>query len=621
MAWLINTTASPVLTIGGEDYSANLLNCTLSDSSILGTGMITTQGRLRLGELPGETKLLDYGKTKFQRGTVVTIDLVIDGVTRRHPRGHMLIVDNSYNQETRETDINLACLLTFYGITDNIESLRSQTAFTLPDEAKYRDLSDALETERAFLWQDSNGQIEKRQFFGADGLGSNKEAAAWVSVRDHTAIQSQPLGAGGVVPDTIEVTYTWLEDGSAADEPQEDESGTKYTEDITESFYWLEHPANLKQNQTVCTTDAGGTKTCTTREIWDGKRTFSVTKNETDRTYYGGPGGSTSQQVSVTIGPAVELQGTYYAELYSYEVARNNGDPAGIPLRGLNNVTQSTQERIYEYGAGGEVVKTVDRTYRNVLAAMTQNDWRSSTSGSYEAYDPDSTVVGGGSRGFLTNPPDNTFFLAQQVTTTYEYYDDRTVEETRTLTSSAQCNNAGIYPKDGGRELQNLDATVNGTETVERRTSLSGAVNPTQPDRIGTGQPGKVTKSKTITNVSERYPITAAGSVTQQTQVPFQIDSNTENQAREVADNYATYVRDLLEGDSTGIRVAEAMRPEVFGYYPGMPFTFYDRTAEKVVKLRMNATTWGITASDSLVATDGIFVGVSNGTVDIGSNV
>ena len=238
-----------------------------------------------------------------------------------------------------------------------------------------------------------------------------------------------------------------------------------------------------------------------------------------------------------------------------------------------------------------------------------------------EAYDPESTTVGGLQRGFLTQPPLSSYYLAQQVTTTWQYFDDRTVEEVRTLTSSAGCNNTGIYPKDGARTLQALDATDNGTETLERRTSLSGTVNPSQPDRIGDGQASKVTKSKTVTNVSQRYPITSAGSVKQETQVPFTIDSNDENAAREVAINYANYYRDLLEGDSTGIRVAEAMRPEIFSYYPGMPFTFYDRTAEKVVKLRMNATSWGITANDSLFSTDGLFIGVSSGTVSIGSNV
>ncbi len=621
MTWLINTTARPVLKIGGVDYSANMLTFQVSDSSVLGTGLITTQGSLQLAELPGSTALLDYAKAKFQRGTTITLDLVIDGVTRRHPRGSLLILDSSYNQADRTSTIEMGCLLTMFGLTDNIEPLRNRTAFTLPEDAKYSDLSSALQAERAFLFVDRNGVIQKRGFFGSDGLGSNKEVASWVSVRDYSAISSSPLGSGSVVPDTVRITYTWLVDGENVDPPPDDESGTRYQENLSESFYWLEHPANLKQVQTVCTTNAAGARTCTEREIWDGKRTFSVTKNTTDRTYYGGPGGSTSQQISVTIGPAVELNGSYYAELYSYEVARNNGNASGVTLKGLESVTQETQEKVYEYGSGGEVVRTIDRRYRNLLNAMTQSDWRASSTASYEAASPTAPTTGGVQRGFLTGPPTATFYLADQVTTEYTYSDDRTVETTTTLKSSADCNNTGIYPKDGARELLDLDATENGIETVERRTSMSGLANPTQPDRIGTGEPGKVTKSAFVEDVSTRYPVTSAGPVIQEMQVPYQVDSYTENQSRELAVNYARYYRDLIEGDSSGIRVSEAMRPELFNYYPGMPFSFYDRQAGKLIKLRMNGTGWGVTASDAVMVTDGLFIGESNGTVNIGSNV
>jgi hypothetical protein len=621
MSWLINTTAAPTLTIAGVDYSNNLIQFQASDSSIVGAGIITTQGRLRLGELPGQTLLLDYSKTKFQRGSEVLVDLTIDGTTERHPRGSLLVIDSSYDSVSRELEVNCGCLLTMYGITDNVEPLKVKTDFELAEDCTFTDLNDALLMEQSFLYVDKFGVIQKRSFYGNDGLGSNKEAPAWVSVRDHTAISSQPLGVGGVVPDTIKVTYTWLDDGQPGDEPPEDPSGTKYTEDITESTYWLEHPANLKQEQKVCTTDINGVKTCTTQEIWDGKRTYNVTKITTDRTYYGATGGSTSEQVSTTVGPIVELNGSYYAELYSYEVARNNGNPSGVQLRGLENVTQGFQEKTYEYGAGGEVLKTVDKSYRNILNAMTASDWRASNTASYEAFDPDSQTVGGLQRGFLTQPPTDTFYISQQVTTEFEYYDDRTIETTTTLTSSADCNNTGIYPKDGARDLQNLDATNNGIKTTTRRTSLSGLVNPVQPDRIGDGTVGKVTKSATIENYSTRYAPTEAGSVTQELQVPYQVNTDTENEARERAVEYAKYTRNLIEGDSAGIRVAEAMRPEIFGFYPGMPFAFYDRTVSKVVRLRMNACGWGVTQTDALMSTDGVFIGESNGTVDIGSNV
>ena len=64
MSWLINTTVTPVLDIGGVDYSNHLIQFQCTDSSVINNGIITTQGRLTLGELPGQTSILDYGKTK-----------------------------------------------------------------------------------------------------------------------------------------------------------------------------------------------------------------------------------------------------------------------------------------------------------------------------------------------------------------------------------------------------------------------------------------------------------------------------------------------------------------------------------------------------------------------------
>ena len=622
MTWLINTTAEPTLYIDGTNYSNHLIQFQATDSSIIGSGVITTQGRIQLGELPGQTSILDYGKTKFARGADVTIDLTIGGTTSRHPRGKLIVLDSSYDNTNRTVEINVACLLTLYGITDNIDDIKNKTIFDLAEDCKFSDLSDALVMEQKFIYVDRYGSIVKKSFYDGDGLGSNLASPDWVSVRDHTALSSQPLGVGGVVPDKIVVTYTWLED-EQLDEDQgdlEDSSGTKYTQDISESFYWLEHPANLKRKQKVCST-IQGVKQCEIREIFDGKRTFNVTKITTDRTYYGGPGGSTSEQTTVNVGPAVELNGAYYGELYSYELARAGGNPAGVQMRGLNNVTQGYQERTYEYGAGGEVKKTVDKSYKNVINAMTASDWRASSTTDFESSSPFGQTTGGVQRGFLTQVPTDSFFLQQQVTTVFEYYDDRTVETTTTLVSSADCNNTGIYSKEGSRSRQNIDADKNGVETKTRRTSLSGLVNPPQPDRIGDGTAGKITKSATVEDISTRYSPTSAGEVVTELQVPYQVDADDESTARNRAIDYAQYTRNLIEGDSAGIRIAEAMRPEVFNYSPGAPFAFYDRTVSKLVRLRMNACGWAVSKDDAIMSVDGIFCGLSNGTVNIGSNI
>lgn len=618
MTWLINTTARPILTIGGEDFSDLLVTMTVNDQSINNTGMMLTGGQITLQENPGTHRLEDYAKTKFGRGTVVTLDLEIDGITRRHPRGHLLLLDSTYNPEQRTQDLQVGCILTLYNLTDNITNLKGFTPFELPEEAGFADIDSALQTEGKFLWQDNQGNILKREFFQGDGGGSNKAEAEWVSIRDYTALSSAPLGAGQVVPDTISVGYSFVWNESGGDGDTGDD-GKYFDEDETISTYWLEHPAQLKKKQIVCQVLTNGKKECREIVVNDAKQTFSVQKTSLTRRNYGGPGGSVKTEWSITHGPAVELQGAYYAEHYAWEVARQGGNYSGIKLKGLETIVQNKTERTYEYGEGGEVVRTIEYQYQSMLSAMTQNDWRPGGAELTGGYDPFNPPTGGG-RGFLTTPPKEEMYLQSKVTTTYEYLDNATITYTETLQSSAQCNGVGIFPSKGPRELQNIDATNNGTLTTEKRTSREGQLNPDQPPR-NPGGTNRVTRNGVYIEESAKYKPTAAGSVTFSTQMPFNVPSDKEAQARERASKYAKTQRALIEGDAAGIRVAEAMRPEIFGYYPGMPFTYYDRQEQKVVKLRMNGTGWAINGSEALMSTDGCFIGLSNGSVNMGSNV
>jgi hypothetical protein len=52
-----------------------------------------------------------------------------------------------------------------------------------------------------------------------------------------------------------------------------------------------------------------------------------------------------------------------------------------------------------------------------------------------------------------------------------------------------------------------------------------------------------------------------------------------------------------------------------------MPFRYYDPKKGKVLALRMDATTWGVTGTESAFVTNGIWVGKSNGTVTLPQNV
>jgi len=312
------------------------------------------------------------------------------------------------------------------------------------------------------------------------------------------------------------------------------------------------------------------------------------------------------------------MQGSYYAELYAYRLARSGGKSAR--LEGLNTIVQNKRERTYEYGSGGEVLRTVEKQYRNMIGAMTQNDWRAGNSQTGEVFDPEDPPTGA-NRGFLTSPPTSRMYLASQTTVTYQYFDDRTVEITEQLQSSAQCNGVGIYPPSGGRSLQNINADNNGVKSVTKRTSMGGLLNPEQPPRNPGGRT-TVSKSAVYVDESRKYSSTSAGSIVLATTMPYTIPNATENELRALAANYAKVLRNQLEGDAAGIRVAETMRPEVLGsYYPGMPFSFYDRQKDQLIKLRMNATGWAIAPGQAIFATEGCFIGRSNGTVTIPENV
>ena len=88
-----------------------------------------------------------------------------------------------------------------------------------------------------------------------------------------------------------------------------------------------------------------------------------------------------------------------------------------------------------------------------------------------------------------------------------------------------------------------------------------------------------------------------------------------------MAANYARITRAQLEGDAAGVRIAESMRPEIFDYVPGMPFSYHDRTYNTTLKLRMNSTGWAMAPGQSVFSTEGCLIGRSNGTVAIPENI
>ena len=156
--WLNNLSAKVFVTIkdadGNDvDYSNQLIQGQITDSSVAASGAVFTGGTLIFRDLPGQSELEDYAKNRFGRGRIVLIDVEIAGTRRRHPRGFMRIIDSSYNMETREMSLDVGCILTLHNLTNEITNRVSGFAsFNLPEDAGFTELIAGIQGKGNFLW-------------------------------------------------------------------------------------------------------------------------------------------------------------------------------------------------------------------------------------------------------------------------------------------------------------------------------------------------------------------------------------------------------------------------------------------------------------------------------------
>lgn len=633
MTWLVNKTRGVRLTINGIDYSNNLLAINLGDDSAIGNGILTTSGSITLGQIPGGSNIEDYDKNFFSRGRVVLIDVeTTSGTFVRHPRGYLYIVDCSYQPEERQLVLDVGCVLYLASLSDNITNLISQTTLTIPeDQRDFNALNSALQAESKILWQDNTGTVQKDDFFETDGAGTNKDPGEWVSILGTTAISVEPLGQGQVIPDKIELTYQRNLTGDSADR-----------EDIVEtySYYYLTYPATVWTRQrpengldgvdgagntstlpTGRTSDIcgdppleppspGGTETCSEGYTSEPtKAASSVSSYEKIVSYYDGPGGQLSYVEAVKYGPAVELNNQYYADLYAFCVWGYGSacNPSGnCPLTGLERVLQNYSSRTYEYGPGGELIKTTLDEYVNKLSCAIPSDYRSGTR----------AVSGALEFSAFTAVNTNEFFLGRRTITEFTYFDNGTEQFEQTWLSP--CSSSG----NPGVRAGCIEATC-GLKTSQRRISRSTSAAPEAPDRIGDG-----TLTKTESYVMEDVrPVTyvtppdEAATVVAKIQVPYPL-SGTKQEAELAARAYLNYIRNLREGDARGLRIAESLRTDILNNWrPGMPYRYVDSPKNKVIALRMNACSWAMDQDECLVSNDGIYIGQSNGSLSDGSNI
>ena len=87
MSYLSNNSRVSSITIGGTDYTSNLVSWTASDASANKQGCITTPGQVVLGTKPGGVLIEDYDRNNFRRGDQVVLTMTEPGGSDyRHPR-------------------------------------------------------------------------------------------------------------------------------------------------------------------------------------------------------------------------------------------------------------------------------------------------------------------------------------------------------------------------------------------------------------------------------------------------------------------------------------------------------------------------------------------------------
>lgn len=630
MSYIVNQARVHALTIGGVDYTNALVTWAVSDSSANRNGFITTAGSLVLGSYSGGPDIEDYDRNDFKRGVEVILTMSKpNGSTYRHPRGLLYVISSAYDVDQEQLVVEIGCRLALAGIMDDPSTTLGLAPIPLdPAQQQLGNISASFAAAGKYLYQDNQGNLASGLFFDGDST-QGAAPGEWTSILGVTALSAAPLAATGAIPDSIKLTYQ-VPEGSVAN----DQKGRVDT-DETWSYYWLDYPASLSVRTGPGTiSDSGGTNpgnqppgpqndpcgNTPTQPGGNGKgscqENYSIESRpwilpaqryEISKSHYNGPGGQMDFSERETYGPAVETNSQHFADSYAYCIgvwASSCQPGGGCTTPGMNQAPLSKSYTRNYFGEANELVRQVQEEYVNLLSMARPQDWRS-------GLDPQ-----GRPQDFKTFSL-NVMIRSQVRITEYSKEDSANLQRTTVYTSVGQ-NGSGISVG-----TYALDA-YNGIKTSELRRSTSTATLDVAPDIVNTASTSTVDQSVELPLFTGRYvlPPAEGGPLVLEEQVPVPILYENQTQIQSAVDTYTNYLTRFVKGDAFGLQIAEGLREDVAeNWYPGMPFRYYDPKKGKVLAMRMDATTWGVTGTESAFVTNGIWVGKSNGTVTLPQNV
>lgn len=646
MGYLVQKTRAASLTIGGQDYTASFVSLQVSDVSAFKNGLITTSGNLILGQRPGGADIEDYDRNLFKRGTLITLDVQEPGgAAYRHPRGYLYVLGLSYNVETEQLDVQVGCRLSLAYLTDNTSEVLSQVPIPLdPAQRTIENCSASFASAGMILYQDNQGNLVSRKFFGTDDF-SGVEAGDWVSILRETALSVAPLTGAGPIPDVIKLSY---QVPAGAISGSEEQPATEVV--TTESQYFISYPgitySRVKDpdevgdsqidedvvepprspvNTSGCGTVLIPPPTPASNNQQDGEQKSQLCNSKlvserqtvylpankivTGTTYYLGIGGQQSRVEEVETGPLIEANSQYYADKYSFctSVYGFGCNPGGsCQYYGMDSATLRHSITTYEYNEDGSLARTIQDSYETLLSAANPEDWRSG-------------AVDGVIQDFDNNFDSNnsSLYLARRVITVYRLENNLNVQETTTF-SSLSTRGLGV-----SQRIADLDA-MNGVKTVVVRKSATSVVNDLRPDTIKTPTTSTAERSSLINLNTNSYitPPEVAANYELEESIPVPLLSENDSVIAGWVADYSNYLTKFVKGGLYGLQIGESMRSEIVtGWYPGRPFRYVDTKNGRISALRMDACTWGVTPEEAIVVMNGVWNGFSSGTLVLGDNL
>lgn len=629
MARLVNSTRRYQLLINGVDYSTKMISWQVSDASANKNGIIQTQGELILGEIIGGNSLEDYDRNLFQRGTPVILNLYKAGAgsPTRHPRGYLYVITTGYSPESSSLSVKLGCKLTLAALTNDVSSIIGLVPIPLEEDRQdFSNCAASFAAAGKVLYQDNQGNLVSRVFFDGDGYGT-AAAGAWTSVMGQTTIAVSPMLGGNALPDTLELSYSYPNNGLDANE-------TDYEKVETDSFYPAKYPGfaferingttgiggSNVSSATTSTSSCGnapgtpaealGLPSCT-EGYYTAQYTpmVDVKSRATNETWYLGPAGQVSKTKSEQKGPGIEINSQYYADRYAYckfTYASACNPTGSCPFYGAttegNFLTKGYTTVENTYGAdANELVKVVTDEYVNILSLAKEDDWRSG-------------IDNGIPKDYRTINTSIIIHSKRLIETYTQSTGNVTIKEEETFES----------PPDSGIGIgqSNLDCLgPYGVRTKKRFVTTKTTGKPIAPDTIKTPEISTKEESIELAVFTSTYtgPVEAGPyKIKESVPVPLLFDGSVTT----YVNAYADYLVRFIKGDAFGVNVTETLRDIVIdSWYPGMPFYLCDAEKSKILSLRMDATVWGVNGEEALMVTNGIWIGDSAGVLSLSGNV